>query len=489
MSQHRLTELLPTLAWPEELVGLAVRQWRLDSRQVQPGDGFIGLQGTAQDGRAYAPMAAAAGAAVALVEGDEFALSQVQGMPCVAVPGLRAQLGSLLAAHYETANNGLPVVAITGTNGKTSVAGFVQQLAAMLGQPWGLLGTFGACFNGACEDLGLTTADAASVHRHWQAFRQQGAKGLVLEASSHAIHQRRLAGLPVDVAVWTNIGRDHLDYHGTMAAYVAAKAELLQRPELAAAVLSADNEQLRELASQLSLPVCTFGQHSSSHLRYADVQYGADGVRFTLMHQGQQWPLALPLYGAFNVENALAAVAALLAIGHRAGEILPHLAALQPVRGRMEQVQGAQGPTVVVDFAHTADALAAVLEALRAHFSGHIHCVFGCGGDRDAGKRPLMAQAAEQGADFIWLTSDNPRSETPENIIAQMQQGLTAAAKAQAHVDRETAIARAIAAAGADDVVLIAGKGHEEEQIIAGERHAFSDKAVASKYLATWRAA
>jgi len=489
MSQLTLHELLPSIAWPEELAALVVKQWRLDSRQVQPGDGFLGLVGCAQDGREYVPQAAAAGAVVALVEGQRFALEEVQGLLCVAVPNLRAQLGGLLAAHYQSTTNQLPVVAITGTNGKTSVAGFVQQLAAKLGQPWGLLGTFGACFNGTCEDLGLTTADAASVHRHWHAFRQQGAKGLVLEASSHALHQQRLAGLPVEVAVWTNIGRDHLDYHGTVAAYVAAKTALLQRPELQAAALSADDQRLRDLAKALSIPVYTFGQHSSSDLRYADVQYNATGVSFTLTYQGQHWPVALPLYGAFNVENALAAMAALLPLGHRIETMLPHLASLQPVHGRMEQVQDAQGPTVVVDFAHTADALAAVLSALRAHFAGRIHCVFGCGGDRDAGKRPLMAQAAEQGADFVWLTSDNPRSENPQNIIADMQQGLSTTAKVQVHVDREAAIAAAIAAAGAEDIVLIAGKGHEEEQIIGSQRHAFSDKAVASKYLAIWRAA
>src|SRR5699024_10513403 len=205
--------------------------------------------------------------------------------------------------------------------------------------------------------------------------------------------------------------------------------------------------------------------------------------------QQEKWAISLPLYGAFNIDNVLAAVAALVAVGYQLSELVPHLEKLIPVPGRMEQVRNEQGPTVIIDFAHTADALAATLEALAEHFTGKIHCVFGCGGDRDAGKRPLMAQAAEQGADYLWLTSDNPRSESPEKIIADMQAGLTQAANAQVLIDRAEAIRAAISAAEHNDVVLIAGKGHEEEQIIGSERIPFSDKAVAAKVLATWRAA
>lgn len=489
MSNATLQQLLPHLPWPAPVATLSVNEWRLDSRQVRQGDGFIGLVGGTYNGSQFVAKAVAAGAAIALVEGEKLALLNEQGVPCVVVPNLRAQLGELLSNHYGTGGAELPVVAVTGTNGKTTVAGLVQQLAAELNQPWGLLGTFGACMNGHCEDLGLTTADAASVHRYWAKFRRQNAAGLVLEASSHAIHQQRLTGLPIDVAVWTNIGRDHLDYHGTVAAYVAAKKALFARPELQAAVLSADDEYLRELASSLSLPVYTFGQHASSDLRYENVAFNATGVRFDLIYQGKKWPLALPLYGAFNVENALAAIAALVALGHAIEAVIAQVQKLKPVRGRMEQVTAEAGPTVVVDFAHTADALAAVLAALAAHFSGHIHCVFGCGGDRDAGKRPLMAQAAEQGADYVWVTSDNPRSEDAEQIIAAIQQGFSTKANVQVRVDRAEAIAAAIAAAGAGDVVLIAGKGHEEEQIIGTQHHAFSDTAVAGKCLAVWRAA
>lgn len=482
--------LLPGYALPEAIAHSKVKHWHLDSRQVQPGDGFIAVPGTVSDGRQFIAAAIANGASVVLQLGDEFA-SQMQGAAVVlSIPNLPNLLGEVLAKHYRAATD-LAVIAVTGTNGKTSVTGFVQQLTQLLQRPWGLLGTFGACFDGHCEDLGLTTADAASVHRHWAEFRAAGAQGLVLEASSHALHQNRLTGLPIKTAVWTNLGRDHLDYHNTLEAYTAAKALLWQRPELANSVYSLDNPALAEQISAIAphLNTITFGKNPANDLHYSKLQCLPTGMSFVLHYQQQQWELELPLLGAFNVENLLAALAALMATGFSLKELLPKLKQLTPVLGRMEKVAAQQGPTVVVDFAHTADGLRAALNALGEHFHRRIHCVFGCGGDRDQGKRPLMAQAVEQGAQVIWLTSDNPRTESPETIIEQVKAGFSEQANVTVVIDRAEAIARAIHEAEEHDVVLIAGKGHEREQIIGTERLPFNDVAIAQAALDVWRQA
>lgn len=479
--------LLPNLSLPQAVAQLGVNHWRLDSRQVQAGDGFIAVPGTLTDGRKFVTQAIAQGAGVVLQTGDSFAYQTLEGVPVITVPQLMAQLGSLLAHHYGS-NVDKPVIAITGTNGKTSVAGFIQQLTAQMQQPWGLLGTFGACFAGRCEDLGLTTADAASVHRHWAEFRAQGAQGLVLEASSHALHQQRLAGLPITVGVWTNLSRDHLDYHGSMAAYAEAKALLWHRPKLGAVVYSLDHSEVAAQAPS-HVNAITYGANENNSIYYRGLRCHAGGIDFVLHHKQQQWDVKVPLFGAFNVDNLLAALAALMAAGYQLEELLPLVSELQPVVGRMEQVEASQGPAVVVDFAHTPDGLQAALSALGEHFERRIICVFGCGGDRDKGKRPLMAQAAEQGASEVWLTSDNPRTESPDAILSQVATGFSADANVHKVEDRAEAIVAAIHSASAKDVVLIAGKGHEQEQIVGTKRLPFSDVLVAQAALETWRPA
>lgn len=480
-----LALLLKPYDVPKTVLQLSVVDWRLDSRQVQAGDGFIAVPGTAADGRQFIQQAVANSAAVVLQTGDAFACEEMNNTSVITVPNLKAQLGELLAEHYGSRTQ-LPVIAITGTNGKTSVAGFVQQLTQLLGEPWGLLGTFGACFAGECEDLGLTTADAASVHRHWALFRAQGAQGLVLEASSHALHQQRLAGLPISTGVWTNLSRDHLDYHGDMASYAQAKALLWQCGTLQRGVFSHDDAQVTQHAPS-HLATLTYGASAENDLYYRELRCHAEGMSFVLHYGEKTWQLAVPLFGAFNVENVLAALAALVATGFELEELVPLVSKLQPVMGRMEQVPAEQGPTVVVDFAHTPDGLSAALTALRQHFERHIVCVFGCGGDRDRGKRPLMAQAAEKGANHIWLTSDNPRTESPTAILEQVAAGFSPQAVVHSVEDRAEAIRAAIHSASADDVVLIAGKGHEQDQIIGTERIPFSDITVAQEALATWR--
>lgn len=481
-----LHQLLPQFPWPAALAEQGVKHWRLDSRQVQAGDGFLALPGTQADGRQYIDAAIAQGASLVLVAGERFICENRGAVPVVQVPELKVHVGELLAQHYGTPAD-WPVVAVTGTNGKTSVAFFIQQLMQLLQTPWGSMGTLGACVHQHCEPLGLTTADVASVHRHWADFRAQGARGLVLEASSHALHQERLAGLPITTGVWTNLGRDHLDYHGDATHYAAAKALLWQQLGITRAVYSLDDPQVANTVPT-ALKGFTFGKRPENQLHYSQLRCHGQGMSFVLHHEGKQWDVEAPLLGAFNVENLLAALAALMSVGHPLAELLPLLPQLAPVRGRMEQVIGEQGPTVVVDFAHTAEGLNAALSALRAHFEGNIICVFGCGGDRDQGKRPLMAAAAEQGADVIWLTSDNPRTESPAHIMAQVREGFSSVAKVHSVEDRAQAIHEAIAQARATDVVLIAGKGHEEEQIIGQTTVPFSDVAVAREALKAWRA-
>lgn len=490
MKSLTLQQLLPHITLPDTLIDKIVRHWRVDSRQVRPGDGFVAIQGTHADGRQFIEQAIHAGAILVLVEGSVYHCYETNKVPCVEVPDLKSHLGEVLSLHYGTATQ-LPVAAVTGTNGKTSVTGFIEQLMLLLHEPWGLLGTFGACYGGDCEDLGLTTADPATIHRCWAEFREQGAHGLVLEASSHALVQDRLMGLPVDAAVWTNLGRDHLDYHGTMEAYAEAKTLLFKRPGIKHAIFSRDNEQVVQLLEPLTTEhnVVTFGAHDSNDICYTDLSCQLDGLSFVLKNGDQQWPIKMPLYGAFNVENVLAAVATLVAYGKSIEELVPLLPNLTPVLGRMEQVPAEQGPTVLVDFAHTADGLDAALTALAAHFGGNIHCVFGCGGDRDKGKRPLMAKTAEAHAKTLWVTSDNPRTEDPQAIIDDIKAGLSGNVETHESVDRADAICSAIAQAKADDVVLIAGKGHEREQIIGTEKHLFSDAAVAATALTTWRQA
>lgn len=482
-----LHTLLPHLNFASAVGQITVKHWRLDSRQVQQGDGFIAVLGTQTDGRQFVPQAIAQGASVVLQAGDDFACQALEGVPVITVPQLMEQLGHLLGRHYASQTN-KPVIAITGTNGKSSVAGFIQQLTDLLQQPWGLLGTLGACYAGQCEDLGLTTADAASVHRYWAEFRKQGAQGLVLEASSHALHQQRLAGLPITVGVWTNLSRDHLDYHGDMTAYAEAKALLWQRSELTAAVYSLEQSEVAaHLPAELS--AITYGKSKENAISYSELRCHGSGMDFVLHHKQQHWNLSLPLFGAFNVDNVMAALAALMAAGFALEELLPLVSELKPVTGRMEQVRAEHGPAVVVDFAHTPEGLKAALTALNQHFNKRIICVFGCGGDRDKGKRPLMAMAAEQGANEIYLTSDNPRNEPANAILSEVETGFSEQAKVHKIEDRAAAITAAIQGASASDVVLIAGKGHEQEQIIGSERLPFSDVLAAQAALQTWRPA
>ncbi len=466
-----------------------------DSRRVRPGDGFIAWPGAATDGRRFVPAALAEGAAACLVEREGAEAFGFDGDAVAAYSALKAGTGPIAAAYYESPSQSLAAVAITGTNGKTSSAWWLAwalsklQLPALA--PCGLVGTLGIGLPDALEFTGLTTPDPVLLQRRLREFVDSGVKACVMEASSIGLAEHRLDGTAIRVAGFTNFTQDHLDYHGGMDAYWAAKAALFDWPGLQAVVVNVDDPRGAELiahARARGLDAWSVSLHPGARLHAADVVYGERGLCWTVREGAQALPLATALVGEYNVANLMGVIGALRALGVPLQDAVRACADLPPVPGRMERVEGgADTPLVVVDYAHTPDALVKALAALRplaAQRGGRLCCVFGCGGDRDAGKRPLMGAAAEAGADVIVVTSDNPRGEAPEAIVSDILRGLACADAAHVELDRARAIAEAIARADARDMVLIAGKGHEDYQEVRGERRPFSDQAEARRALA-----
>jgi UDP-N-acetylmuramoyl-L-alanyl-D-glutamate--2,6-diaminopimelate ligase len=468
----------PGLAGP--LADITVSGLSLDSRQVARGDAFLALRGDRHDGHAYLADAARAGAAVALVERavDDAPLAQL------VVPRLRERVADLAAAFYGYPSRSLHLTAVTGTNGKTTVSQLFAQLVRACGYACGTVGTLGASLDSLPRSSTHTTPDAISLQRILAAWADEAVPFVGMEASSHALDQGRLDSLDIDVAVFTNLTRDHLDYHGDMEAYGAAKARLFRFPTLRAVVLNADDPFSSELAARAEAGVSALTYSAAgakADVRASRIELSVAGLRF---HLDSPWGAAVvrcPLIGAFNVANVLAALTAALEAGMPFEAVTQAAATLRPVPGRMEPLRSPGGPLVVVDYAHTPDALAKALGTLREQCAGRLVLVFGCGGDRDRGKRPLMAEAASRHADFSVVTSDNPRSEDPAAIIADVQTGMSGAYECR--VDRREAIALALAAAGSGDCVLIAGKGHEATQQIGDRTLAFSDIDVARELL------
>ncbi len=481
---------------------------RLDSREVVPGDVFVALPsaraGGGDDGRRHLAAARDRGAVAALVDGDGFD-GRDAGMPVLPVRGLRQLLGQLAARHYGLPSESLQVVGVTGTNGKTSTACWIGQMLSKAGRRCAVLGTIGSGF--AEETLtasALTTPDAISLQREVLRLLRAGARALAMEVSSIGLEQGRVNGMRVDVAVFTNLTRDHLDYHGTMQAYEAAKARLFDWPTLTAAVLNLDDAAGRRLLARLAdrgragvLRIVGYsvgggelprGDAVAVLLLAKDVLVGSDGLEFTLVAGERTVAISVPLAGRFNVSNLLAVIGAAMSCGvdlDTACRIAPLLA---PPPGRMQQVGGGRDePLVIVDYAHTADAIEQALKALRpqaAARGGRLWIVFGAGGDRDPGKRAPMGAVAARLADHVVVTSDNPRSEDPAAIVASVAGGARPGADVTTIVDRDLAIAHAVAAADGRDVVLIAGKGHETTQEVGGVKRPFSDVAHARDALA-----
>ncbi|MEM9532637.1 MAG: UDP-N-acetylmuramoyl-L-alanyl-D-glutamate--2,6-diaminopimelate ligase [Pseudomonadota bacterium] len=462
----------------------------LDSRQVTPGDLFVALAGHRAHGLRYAAQAIERGCAAVLWEEGPDVPAPSLPVPGVGVADLSAKLSRLAGEYYGHPSRELTLVGVTGTNGKSSCVEFLGQAWQQLGHAAGTLGTLGSGLVGQPrQDLGLTTSDAITVQRELRRLRELGCTHVAMEVSSHALTQHRVAALDFEVAVVTNISRDHLDYHGSMAAYVAAKARLLSDFSPRAAILNADDDAFETMQQSIDTAhteLITFG-FASAQVVARQLTLSAAGCRFDLEAEGLTFPVTSPLVGEFNVANVLAVAAAIKALEPQAfadpDALTLLLGGLMAPAGRMEKVPGIGGPLVVVDYAHTPDALENALKALRHHCAGQLICVFGCGGDRDAGKRPLMGAAAARLADQVVVTSDNPRGEAPERIIDDILAGIEDVSRVRRIADRRKAIAAALNLAAANDAVLVAGKGHETYQETATGRVEFDDRAVAAELL------
>lgn len=487
-----LADLLPHMPLQATQAAIDIGDLVLDSRAVTTGDAFVAIVGDAADGRDFIDAAFAAGACVVLAEAAGLDATQVARYAerLVAVDDLRARLGELAARFYGADNNDSLLVGVTGTNGKTSVAWFMRQALEATGTLCGLVGTLGMQFADLEFNAGRTTPDVLSLQHALQQFRAAGATACAMEVSSHALMQGRIDALPISVAIFTNLSRDHLDYHGSMEAYFAAKARLFQRDGIELAVINRDDERADQLLGLLppTVRAVTYGVDKAADIGVNGWQADKRGMTVQLRLPAGSLECHLPLYGAFNLSNVLAVVAALHGLGHDRGAIGQALAALKPVPGRMQQVPAGQGPTVLVDYAHTPDGLEKALTAAHAHFSGKLWCVVGCGGNRDKGKRPQMAAIAERLADRVVLTSDNPRNEAPGAILDDMVAGLRLPAQAHVEVDRAKAISQVVAMAADSDLILIAGKGHETWQEVCGQKLPMDDRRLAYFALQEWRA-
>ena len=480
---------------------LQVSGLTMDSRQVVAGDLFLACAGSREHGAAYVDEAIKRGAiAIAMeqVEGsqeDVLTHWQQSDIPVIAVPGLRQRSGEVAARFFQFPSRELLAVGVTGTNGKTSVSQF---LAKCLGQsaPCGVIGTLG---NGLytpgvmenseqLESTGHTTPDAVSLQARCADFVADGAKYVVLEVSSHALDQGRVNGVAFDVAVFTNLSHEHLDYHGDMESYARAKRRLFKQAGLKQAVINADDEVGRQWLAELP-SATSYGLNKydgkTPDIYASKLELSVMGLRMEVTTPAGEGVLNSPLLGRFNASNLLAALGALLAANISLQDALARLGQIGAVPGRMEHFGGEGGQTmVVVDYAHTSDALEQVLKALREHCQGDLWCIFGCGGDRDTAKRPLMGRVAEQLADYVVITNDNPRSEEPFSIIEGIQAGMHEPDYCYVIPDRAEAIRHTLHVAKTADVVLVAGKGHETAQLIGDKIIPFSDREQVAALLA-----
>ena len=486
MSAMRLDELLRGIAAPAP-GDIMVSGLTQDSRDVRVGDAFVALAGAKHHGIEFAPTAARQGAAAVLGETRQMRdLRAPVGVPVVWIDELRLHLGEISARFFGDPSAAMTVIGVTGTSGKTSTVQLLAQALANLGRRAATIGTLGAGLHGALHAGERTTPDVIRVHGLLAEFRDVGATDVAMEVSSHALDQHRVDGVHFDVAVFTNLTRDHLDYHGTMEAYGEAKAKLFAWPHLRAAVINVDDAFGRELARRgpkgVQIVRCGI-QSSDADVRASDVHTHSDGIDFQLFTPWGSGRLHSRLLGRFNVANLLAVAGVLGALDVPFEKIVEALQLLEPVAGRMNRLGGGRLPLVVVDYSHKPDALEQVLATLRAHCEGKLLCVFGCGGERDAGKRPLMGEIAERLADAVIVTDDNPRGEDGDAIVAQIVAGMRAPERATIERDRARAIGLAIRQARPGDVVLVAGKGHETYQEVAGSKHPFDDLRVAQAAL------
>ncbi|MCY7314283.1 MAG: UDP-N-acetylmuramoyl-L-alanyl-D-glutamate--2,6-diaminopimelate ligase [Rubrivivax sp.] len=497
-----------------------------DSRRLRAGDGFIAWPGYATDGRRFVPDALAAGAAACLVEADGAAAFGFDDERIAALPGLKAATGTIAHTFFGQPSAALQISAVTGTNGKTSTAWWTAQALSRLGRRCGVVGTLGVGEPDAVVATGLTTPDPVTLHGALRSMVDQGFAACALEASSIGLVEHRLDALHIDVALFTNFTRDHLDFHGSMDAYWAAKRALFSWPGLRAAVVNIDDAQGAALALELAagpqahaLDLWTVSMRAPARLRGERLQHAQDGLTFDAVEGAVRIGVQTRLVGDYNASNVLGMLAGLRALGVPLADAAAVAATLTPVPGRLQRVTGVDvgvsandsakisakisaNPSadntadntvdVIVDYAHTPDALDKALQALRplaAARGGLLWCVFGCGGDRDITKRPLMGAIAARHADHVVITSDNPRAEVPATILSQILAGVPAHRAVEVIEDRREAIHHAVQRAAAGDVVLLAGKGHEDYQEVAGIQRPFSDVAEAQAALQSRSAA
>lgn len=484
----------------EALESLNVKISRLvtDSRAVQSGDTFVAYPGEKADGRLFIAEAIARGANAVIWEAHNFDWDAGWAVANLGVADLRHKAGWLADAVYGTPSERLWMVGVTGTNGKTSTSHWIAQALNSSARKCALIGTLGNGFAGQLQASVNTTPDAIRVHGLLADYLHEGAQAVVMEVSSHALAQGRVNGVRFDVAMLTNLSRDHLDFHGDMTSYAAAKRRLFEWQELKYAVLNLDDVYGAELAEQqaggavevigygLSDAALNLAQRLGLRMVYGNLlEMNGHGSQLAVHSSWGGMRLNSKVVGRFNAENILGALAVLLVSGVAMDAAVESLSRVESVSGRMQRLGADHQPTVIVDYAHTPDALEKVLQALRevsAGCGGKLWCVFGCGGDRDRGKRAMMGLVAEKLSDCCIVTSDNPRSENPQSIIAEIVGGM----RGKSHeiiADRAEAIQRAISCAKQEDTVLIAGKGHEEYQEINGIRHPFSDVIVAQQAL------
>ncbi len=470
-----------------------------DNRKARSGNLFIAHQGYNTHGLLYAQDAVAKGVSVVLWDGDlenrnEILDSISNKVLCIHCEDLKYKVGAIASRYYEQPSLSMNTIGVTGTDGKTSIAHFLAQCLDAYDVHCGVLGTLGNGFINDLHPTGLTTVDALLVQKTLSDIQKAGAKHVVMEVSSHGLDQGRVNGVAFTTAVFSNMASDHLDYHGTLDNYAAAKRRLFYTPGLGAAVINLDDEYGLKLAKEVRDHVCVWGyslkKDISEYKDYADYFVNAQEIK--PFERGYHLSIAtpkgeacfdIPLLGRFNVSNALAVLATLLVSQFTLEHAVNSLSAVQSVDGRVEIIAEPDKPAVVVDYAHTEQGLSAVCQSMREHFEGKVWCVFGCGGDRDRSKRPLMAKVAEKYADRIIVTTDNPRHEDPQAIIDEVMAGFSSEENVEAVLDRRQAIDIAITNAQPGDVVLLAGKGHETSQIVGDVHIAFDDRRVAREFL------
>ncbi len=476
-----------------------VRGLSLDSRTVKKGDVFFAYPGVIADGRQYIQAAVEKGAVAVIVESDESQVFDCSDLnvPVLMVEDLRHAVGEIAALFWGVPSSQLVVVAVTGTNGKTSVTQMIAESIDSMGNKGAVIGTLGNGVLGQLKETKNTTPDALQIQKLLSGFVRENIDVVAMEASSHGLAQGRLLGTRIDIAVVTNITRDHLDYHGSMEAYRRAKADLVMWPGIRQVILNADDIDVMALTGYIAddVEVVTFSHVSSTaDVRAEDIAYSKRGLEFTLAISEDRENVKNQLVGEFNVSNLLTVATVLHCQQYDIKQIALALNSISQVPGRMQEVglsstelnsksQGDELPGVIVDFAHTPDALEKALTALKPHCEGKLWCVFGCGGERDKGKRSEMGAMAAKYADRMVITADNPRNESASEIVKEIEDGIGMGAAYQVELDREEAVRCAVMNAANDDLILLAGKGHENYQDINGKKHPYSDKSVAEKVL------